>query len=67
MMGMIMDNTQPEVGRTQDTTMAILSHVGGLFMFWIVALANLVCSIVAAVKASNGITYRYPLTMRLVK
>lgn len=115
-----MDNTQPELGRTQDTTLAILSHVGGLFtswvapliiylikkddadkfsaenarealnfqitliiwyfvcfilsfvliglfLFWIVALANLVCSIVAAVKASNGVTYRYPLTLRLVK
>ena len=115
-----MDNTQPEAGRTQDTTLAILSHVGGLFtswvapliiylikkddadkfsaenarealnfqitliiwyfacfilsfvliglfMFWLVALGNLVFSIIAAVKASNGVVYRYPLTWRPVK
>ena len=115
-----MENSQPEVGRTQDTTIAILSHICGLFtswvapliiylikkddadtfsaenarealnfqitlilwyiacfiltfviigifLFWVVALANLVCSIVAAVKASNGVTYRYPLTWRIVK
>jgi uncharacterized Tic20 family protein len=115
-----MDNSQPEVARTQDTTIAILSHIGGLFtswvapliiylikkddadkfsaenarealnfqitlilwyivcfvlsfvliglfLFWVVALANLVLSIIAAVKASNGITYRYPLTWRIIK
>ena len=39
----------------------------GLFMFWIVMMANLVLSIVAAVKASNGSTYRYPMTIRLIK
>jgi len=39
----------------------------GLFMFWMVGLANLVLSVVASVKASNGITYRYPLTIRLIK
>ncbi|SDA77146.1 MULTISPECIES: DUF4870 domain-containing protein [unclassified Janthinobacterium] len=115
-----MENSQPEVGRTQDTTIAILSHIGGLFtswvapliiylikkddadkfsaenarealnfqitlilwyiacfilsfvliglfMFWLVALGNLVFSIIAAVKASNGVVYRYPLTWRPVK
>jgi len=39
----------------------------GLLMVWIVVVANLVLSIVAAVKASNGIVYRYPLTLRLIK
>ncbi len=98
-----MDNSQPEVARTQDTTIAILSHIGGLFtswvapliiylikkddalilwyivcfvltfviigifLFWLVALGNLVFSIIAAVKASNGVVYRYPLTWRPVK
>ena len=38
----------------------------GLFMFWLVAVANLVLSIIAAVKASNGVVYRYPLTVRLI-
>lgn len=115
-----MDNTQPGYTPKQDTTIGILSHLGGLFtswiapliiylikkddadtfskqnasealnfqitliiwyficfilsfvliglfLFWIVALANLILSIVAAVKASNGIVYRYPLTLRLFK
>jgi uncharacterized Tic20 family protein len=39
----------------------------GLFLFWIVALANLILSIVAAVKASNGVVYSYPMTIRLIK
>lgn len=39
----------------------------GAFLIWIVLLANFVLCIVAGVKASNGISYRYPLTLRLVK
>lgn len=39
----------------------------GLFLLWIVMLANLILSIMAAVKASNGIEYRYPMTIRFVK
>lgn len=39
----------------------------GLFMMWIVILFNLIFSIVAAVKTSNGQNYHYPLTVRLVK
>lgn len=39
----------------------------GLFMFWLVALGNLILSIIAAVKASSGVVYRYPLTWRIVK
>ena len=39
----------------------------GLFLFWVVMLANLVLCILAAVKASNGVSYRYPLTIRLIK
>lgn len=39
----------------------------GLFLFWIVMLSNLILSIMAAVKASNGIDYRYPMTIRFVK
>jgi len=38
----------------------------GLFLFWVVMLANLILCIMAAVKASNGETYRYPMTLRLV-
>ena len=39
----------------------------GILLFWIVGLANLVFCIVAAVKASNGVTYRYPFAIRLIK
>ncbi|MFY0255782.1 DUF4870 domain-containing protein [Chitinophaga sp. 30R24] len=36
-------------------------------MFGVVWVINIVFSIIAAVKASNGISYRYPLSLRLVK
>ncbi len=39
----------------------------GIFLIWIVMLANLVLSIIAAINASNGVAYRYPLTLRLIK
>ena len=39
----------------------------GLFMFWLAMMANLILSIMAAVKASNGVDYRYPMTIRFVK
>jgi uncharacterized Tic20 family protein len=47
---------------------AILTFVViGIFLFWIVMLSNLICSIIAAVKASNGISYKYPMTLRLIR
>jgi uncharacterized Tic20 family protein len=50
-------------------------HTRGDFYFswgWtdlmgIIWLLNIIFSIIAAVKANNGITYRYPLSLRLVK
>lgn len=38
----------------------------GIFLIWAVALANLVLCIVAAVKASNGVAYRYPMIFRMI-
>lgn len=38
----------------------------GFFLAGIVWLANIVLSIIAAVKASKGEFYRYPLTLRLI-
>lgn len=38
----------------------------GLFLFWVVMMLNIIFSIVAAVKASNGSVYRYPMTIRLI-
>jgi uncharacterized Tic20 family protein len=39
----------------------------GLPMMILVGLGSLVFAIIAAVKASQGYCYRYPLTLRLVK
>ena len=39
----------------------------GIFLLPIVALFNLIMMIVAAVKASNGERYRYPMSLRFVK
>jgi uncharacterized Tic20 family protein len=39
----------------------------GIPLLIIMGLASLVLAIVAAVRASNGILYRYPLTLRMVK
>lgn len=39
----------------------------GFFLFMIVMMANVVLCILAAVKSSNGVLYRYPLTIRLIK
>ncbi|MNI57994.1 hypothetical protein D3C73_1130870 [compost metagenome] len=39
----------------------------GAFLAPIVGLLSLVFSIIAAVKANNGETYRYPFALRLIK
>lgn len=39
----------------------------GIPLAILLGLASLVLAIIAAVKASNGILYRYPLTLRLVR
>ncbi len=39
----------------------------GLLLFWIVMVANLVFSIMAAVKSSPSQVYTYPISIRLVK
>ena len=39
----------------------------GIFMIWVVGISNLIFCIVAAVKASSGVRYRYPFTLRLIK
>lgn len=39
----------------------------GLLLFPLVFVANVVLCIVAAVKTNNGETYRYPMTLRLIK
>lgn len=39
----------------------------GFLLLPIVAIASLVFTIIAGIKANNGESYRYPITMRLVK
>jgi len=39
----------------------------GILLLVAVAIFGLVWSIIAAVNAANGVRYRYPLTMRMVK
>ena len=39
----------------------------GFFILWAIGIVILVLSIVAAIKANQGETYRYPLTIELVK
>lgn len=38
----------------------------GIFLIWALVIANLVLCIVAAVKASSGESYRYPIAIRLI-
>ena len=46
---------------------ALICVVVGIFMLIAVGLYALIFSIIAAVKANEGVAYRYPLTIRLVK
>ena len=39
----------------------------GLLLLPLVGLANLVLCILAALKANEGVAYRYPVTIRLIK
>lgn len=39
----------------------------GIFLFWALAVINLVLCIVAGVKAYSGESYRYPFALRLIR
>ena len=39
----------------------------GIFLMWTVAIIDLIFIIVAAVQASKGVDYRYPISLRLIK
>jgi uncharacterized Tic20 family protein len=39
----------------------------GMLLIPIILIANLVLCIMAGVKANEGVSYRYPLTLRLIK
>lgn len=46
---------------------ALIVILVGVVLLWILGLVNLILVIVAAVKVSDGIPYRYPFCLRLVK
>jgi uncharacterized protein len=56
-------------------TIAIAMFISGLLMFLCVgfftaaavAIADLILCIMAGIKANDGVAYRYPLTLRLIK
>ncbi len=39
----------------------------GLLLIWVVAIGALVLTIIAGIKANEGVAYRYPFALRLVK
>lgn len=39
----------------------------GFLLLWAIGLAGIIFSIIAAIKAADGILYRYPTTIRLIK
>ncbi|WP_299802974.1 DUF4870 domain-containing protein [uncultured Shewanella sp.] len=47
---------------------AILMFVGiGFFLFGILAIFDVVVTVIAAIKASEGESYKYPLTINFIK
>jgi uncharacterized protein len=70
----IVDDQGKEALNFQITTLiaAIISFVLifvaiGIALLIAVGIASLVFTIIAAIKANNGETYRYPFTLRLIK
>lgn len=47
--------------------MALFFLILPIFLIPLVGLAALVLTIIGTIKASNGVLYRYPLTIRLIK
>jgi uncharacterized Tic20 family protein len=45
----------------------LLISIIGIFFLWLVGIAVFVLVIIATIKASEGVLYKYPLTLRLVK
>ncbi len=45
----------------------VIGLVIGVPLLWVLPVFQIVCMIVAAIKAMDGTSFRYPLTMRLIK
>ncbi len=48
-------------------SVALMCVVIGFITAPIIGIIELVFTIIAAVQANNGVAYRYPLTLRLIK
>ena len=47
--------------------LGLLITVIGILLIWIIGIAALVLVIVATIKASEGIFYKYPFSLRLIR
>ncbi len=45
----------------------IIGLVVGVPMLWALPVFHIVCMIIAAIKAKEGVAFRYPLTIRFIK
>ena len=46
----------------------VLTHILiGFFLFMVIEVLNVICSIIAALRANEGTAYKYPFTWELIK
>ena len=60
-------NFQISVAIASAICLLLMVVVVGFFLFGLVAIGALVLTIIAGVKANEGVPYRYPFTWRLIK
>ena len=60
-------NFQISVAIASAICLLLMVVVIGFFLFGLVAIGALVLTIIAGVKANEGVPYRYPFTWRLIK
>lgn len=60
-------NFQISVAIASAICLLLMVVVIGFFLFGLVAIGALVLTIIAGVKANEGLAYRYPFTWRLIK
>lgn len=61
-----MQETASQEVPSSDRTLALLMHLSGIFLCWLLGFLNLVLCIIAAVKANDGKDYRYPMSIGFV-
>jgi uncharacterized protein len=48
-------------------SLPLMFIVIGIFLLFVLFIAWLICTIIAIIKSSEGVSYRYPFTLRLIK